>query len=126
MAEVERMYLALYNGGKEIFSTYDPKKKIQATLDIDRLEHEVFSKIEELLETISNEAIDELLSYDWPGNIRELKATMQLAFVIAEDKEIMKEDIRIQRESVLGELRDFGKKTLKEYNREIIESYLAE
>ncbi|WP_206078137.1 methyl-accepting chemotaxis protein [Pseudoalteromonas phenolica] len=59
LAEVERMYLALYNGGKEIFSTYDPKKKIQATQDIDRLEHEVFNKIEDLLETISNEAIDE-------------------------------------------------------------------
>ena len=73
-----------------------------------------------------NEAIDELLSYDWPGNIRELKATLQLAFVIAGGKEIRKQDIRIQREGVLSEYRDFGEKTLKEYNREIIESYLAE
>jgi DNA-binding NtrC family response regulator len=61
------------------------------------------------IKKISNEAIDELLSYDWPGNIRELKATLQLAFVIAEGKEIRKQDIRIQRESVLGEYRDFGK-----------------
>ena len=86
-----------------------------------------FSLNEKLhIKKISNEAIDELLSYDWPGNIRELKATLQLAFVISEGKEIRKQDIRIQRESVLGEYRDFGKKTLKEYNREIIESYLAE
>ncbi len=78
------------------------------------------------IKKISNEAIDELLSYDWPGNIRELKATLQLAFVIAGGKEIRKQDIRIQRESVPSEYRDFGEKTLKEYNREIIESYLAE
>ncbi|RJE70760.1 MULTISPECIES: methyl-accepting chemotaxis protein [Pseudoalteromonas] len=59
ISEVERMYLELYNGGKEIFALYDPRMKIQAAHDIDRLEHEVFSKIEDLLEAISNEAIDE-------------------------------------------------------------------
>jgi DNA-binding NtrC family response regulator len=78
------------------------------------------------IKKISNEAIDELLSHNWPGNIRELKATLQLAFVLAEGKEIRKQDIRIQRERVPGEYQYFGKKTLKEYNKEIIESYLAE
>ena len=49
-----------------------------------------------------------------------------MAYVIAEGKEIMKKDIRIQRESVPGEYRDYDEKTLREYNREIIKSYLAE
>ena len=55
-----------------------------------------------------------------------MKVTLQLAYVIAEGKEIMKKDIRIQRESVPAEYRDYDEKTLKEYDREIIESYLAE
>ncbi|ESP91019.1 MULTISPECIES: methyl-accepting chemotaxis protein [Pseudoalteromonas] len=59
LSEVERMYLELYNGGKEIFAMYDPRNKIKASKDVDRLEHEVFNKIEDLLEEISNEAIQE-------------------------------------------------------------------
>ncbi|MDK1286154.1 methyl-accepting chemotaxis protein [Pseudoalteromonas umbrosa] len=59
LSEVERMYMELYNGGKEIFAMYDPRDKIKASSDVDRLEHEVFNKIEDLLEEISNEAIQE-------------------------------------------------------------------
>ncbi|WP_237113764.1 methyl-accepting chemotaxis protein [Pseudoalteromonas rubra] len=59
IGDIERMYLGLYNGGKEIFAMYDPKQKIQASKDVDRLEHDIFSKIEEILEKISNEAIAE-------------------------------------------------------------------
>ncbi|WP_205623840.1 methyl-accepting chemotaxis protein [Pseudoalteromonas rubra] len=59
IGDIERMYLGLYNGGKEIFAMYDPRQKIQASKDVDRLEHDIFSKIEELLEKISNEAIAE-------------------------------------------------------------------
>ncbi|MCO7187313.1 MULTISPECIES: methyl-accepting chemotaxis protein [unclassified Pseudoalteromonas] len=59
IGDIERMYLGLYNGGKEIFAMYDPRQKIQASKDVDRLEHDIFSKIEEILEKISNEAIAE-------------------------------------------------------------------
>ncbi|MGD8170208.1 methyl-accepting chemotaxis protein [Vibrio sp. TRT 21S02] len=56
LSEVERMYLALYNGGKDIFATYRPRDKIVAALEIDKLEHEVFSKLEKLLDQISSTA----------------------------------------------------------------------
>ena len=78
------------------------------------------------IKRITNDAIDELLAYHWPGNIRELEAIVRLAFVISESNEIRKQDIRIYKESIPSPNWRFGKKTLKEFNREIIESYLAE
>lgn len=57
LADAERMYTELYTGGKAIFALYDPKKKIAASNDIDRLEHQIFAPIEEILEVMSNEAV---------------------------------------------------------------------
>ncbi|MEZ9229932.1 methyl-accepting chemotaxis protein [Vibrio amylolyticus] len=56
LSEVERMYLAIYNGGKEIFDTYRPRDKLEAAAQIDRLEHEVFHKLETILDEISANA----------------------------------------------------------------------
>ncbi len=56
LGDVEGMYIEIYNGGKEIFSTYNPRDKITAAQEIDRLEHEVFSKLETLLDKISADA----------------------------------------------------------------------
>ncbi|MBW3694740.1 methyl-accepting chemotaxis protein [Vibrio sp. T187] len=68
LAEVEHMYDELYKGGKEIFALYSPRDKINAAIEIDKLEHEVFKKLEEILETInnnarlqSNQSLDELI-----------------------------------------------------------------
>ncbi|OIQ26801.1 MAG: chemotaxis protein [Vibrio sp. MedPE-SWchi] len=56
LAQVERMYLELYNGGKKIFSTYRPRDKLEAAAQIDKLEHEVFHKLETILDEISANA----------------------------------------------------------------------
>lgn len=64
IAELERMYLGLYNGGKEIFAIYRPRDKIIAAQHIDRLEHDVFSNLEILLDKINisaNHASEESL-----------------------------------------------------------------
>ncbi|WP_244230735.1 methyl-accepting chemotaxis protein [Vibrio ouci] len=53
LAFVEQMYLELYNGGKDIFATYSPRDKLVAAEQIDKLEHEVFSKLEKILDEIS-------------------------------------------------------------------------
>lgn len=53
---VEQMYLELYNGGKDIFATYRPRDKLEAAQQIDKLEHEVFSKLEKILDDISYKA----------------------------------------------------------------------
>ncbi|USD66681.1 methyl-accepting chemotaxis protein [Vibrio sp. SCSIO 43136] len=56
LAELERMYLGIYNGGKELFATYRPRDKIIAAQHIDRLEHDVFRIMEKLLDQISLDA----------------------------------------------------------------------
>ena len=56
LAQVEQMYLELYNGGKDIFAIYSPRDKIEAAEQIDKLEHEVFSKLEKILDDISVKA----------------------------------------------------------------------
>jgi len=43
--------------------------------------------------TISPEAIDLLMQYDWPGNIRELKNTIERAVIISESDVIYKESL---------------------------------
>jgi PAS domain S-box-containing protein len=38
--------------------------------------------------SISNEALDSLMGYTWPGNIRELKSALEFAFVSCQDEQI--------------------------------------
>lgn len=45
--------------------------------------------------TISQEAIDKMVQYDWPGNIRELRNAIERAVVMGNGKEILPEDLPI-------------------------------
>ena len=78
--------------------------------------------------TLSQEALNDLMSHEWPGNIRELKATIHLASVLAESNEIQSTDIRINGAANLegNKFKAIGEKTLKQYTKEIIESHLEE
>lgn len=42
---------------------------------------------------ISNEALEKLITYHWPGNIRELENTIERAIVVAETSELTIDDI---------------------------------
>ena len=72
---------------------------------------------------ILQEAKDKLLKYNFPGNVRELKAIIDLAAVICDNNEIKANDISytsaIKEEHFIAE-----KKTLREYNCDIIKYYL--
>lgn len=72
---------------------------------------------------MSKEAQEKLLSYSFPGNVRELKAIMDLAAVMAEDDTIQTEDINFQSKSEMGNLL-LEERSLKEYEIEIIKTYL--
>jgi transcriptional regulator with GAF, ATPase, and Fis domain len=50
-------------------------------------------KIEKNVRRISDEAMKELVSYSWPGNIRELQNAIERAVVVAETDEIQKGDL---------------------------------
>jgi len=66
---------------------------------------------------------EKLLKYHFPGNVRELKAIMELACVMTDTNGISAEDIHF---SGLNSRQDiaFGEKTLREYTLEIIKHYL--
>jgi len=71
----------------------------------------------------SNKAQEKLLSYHYPGNVRELKSVVDLAAVLANDDEIDEEDIKFS--SIIDENKlGFEEMTLKEYTFKIIKNML--
>jgi transcriptional regulator with PAS, ATPase and Fis domain len=53
-------------------------------------------KLDKKIRRIADNAMDMLMDYKWPGNIRELENTIERAVVITEKDEIRKEDIPIE------------------------------
>lgn len=72
---------------------------------------------------ISDSAKKKLLSHHYPGNIRELKSTIELAAVMCEDGEIQGNDITFNSPISVGSILD-EEKTLKDYTNQIIAMYL--
>ena len=73
--------------------------------------------------SLSKEAKDKLLKYNFPGNIRELKSVIDLACVMSENHEILADDLTFTSVNNV----DFflsEEKTLKEHTSEIILHYL--
>lgn len=81
----------------------------------------------ESVKVLSEAAVEKLLGYDWPGNIRELKAVIHLANILADDRLIEPQCIRlIANDTIQAEVSksSLGNKTLKEYTKAIIEDHL--
>lgn len=73
--------------------------------------------------TLSSAAQEKLLNYPFPGNIRELKAVIELAAVMATDNVISPENITFNSSNSLSDFL-FEEKTLKDYTRGIIRHFL--
>jgi DNA-binding NtrC family response regulator len=73
---------------------------------------------------LSPEAKSKLMAYGFPGNIRELKAVMELAAVLSNGKEIMADDITFHQGSDDASAFLLEEKTLKDYTTMIIKYYL--
>lgn len=72
---------------------------------------------------LSKEAKNKLLMYDFPGNVRELKAVIELAAVMADEGMVSGDDIRfnsVRQEA--GFLRE--EMTLEEYKNRIVQHFL--
>jgi len=52
-------------------------------------------EMNKVADKISREAMDEMLLYDWPGNIRELENAIERAVVVGKQREILPEDLPI-------------------------------
>jgi DNA-binding NtrC family response regulator len=73
--------------------------------------------------TFSASAKDKLMAYNFPGNVRELKAIMDLAAVLCDGKEISESDITFT--SVRGDDQFITEeKSLRVFNCEIITFFL--
>lgn len=75
--------------------------------------------------SFSKEAKDKLMSYFYPGNVRELKAIVELAAVMCEANEIRPDDITyspVNRDEVFIA----GQKTLRQHTCDIIRYYLKQ
>ena len=73
--------------------------------------------------TLDSEAKEKLLHYPFPGNVRELKAIIELAAVMAESATIQANDIKFQRSRRVEDLLS-EELTLREYTRRIVKYYL--
>ncbi len=72
---------------------------------------------------LSNEAKDKLMKYNFPGNVRELKAIVDLACVMCDSDVLMADDITFH--TIKGdELFTATEKTMREYNADIISFFL--
>jgi two-component system, NtrC family, response regulator AtoC len=73
--------------------------------------------------TLSAEAQEKLLSHSYPGNVRELRAVVELAVVMADENVIEAHDINL---TANGTEKDFlaRERPLREYTTEIIQRFL--
>ena len=77
------------------------------------------------LKTLNEEAIKKLMSYTWPGNIRELKSVIELAVVLANGDTIVAADINLgSSKDLLPDLISTKDLTLREYNKKIVEIFM--
>ena len=74
--------------------------------------------------TLSQHAQDKLLSYSYPGNVRELKAIIELAAVMANDEVIDDTDISFTSTKNVNDFLLDEEDTLQGYTRKIIRHYL--
>lgn len=72
---------------------------------------------------LSDGAVEKIRSYSFPGNVRELKALMDLACVLTDTNEIEDHHININPVNLNRNLLS-QEKTLQEYNEEIIEYFV--
>jgi DNA-binding NtrC family response regulator len=74
--------------------------------------------------SISQDAKEKLLRYNYPGNIRELKAVIELAAVMCNGKEIHENDISFP-SAKSDNIFVTEEKSLEQYNYDIIKFYLG-
>jgi DNA-binding NtrC family response regulator len=73
---------------------------------------------------LSKEAKRILQNYPFPGNIRELKAMMELAVVLCEDNVIKADDLSLRKEVIHNDDLFSVERTMEEYEEIIIKHYL--
>lgn len=69
----------------------------------------------------TQEALDSMLAYDWPGNVREMENTIERAVLLTKNEYLTPEDLGLDRlEQPMAEAQ-----TLREFERRFVERVLA-
>ena len=83
-----------------------------------------FCKENKLLrKSLSTDAKKKLLSHAFPGNVRELKSVIELACVMADDKDVDAEHLNVSSHNVMGDIL-MKEVTLKEFTNRFIQIFL--
>jgi two-component system response regulator AtoC len=72
---------------------------------------------------VAEDAQRKLLSYQWPGNIRELKSVVELAVVMSSLDNVRAADLSLNSEDILPNVLS-EEVSMREYNRRIVTLYL--
>ena len=86
-------------------------------------------RLNKQVEGISKEALDCLISYSWPGNIRELENTMERAVILAKEPLIKKEDLSLPSGDIVSLSKvssPLGSKSLRKVERNLLATVLEE
>jgi DNA-binding NtrC family response regulator len=67
---------------------------------------------------LNRQAIDKLLNYSWPGNIRELQHTIEKAVILSESSVLKPEDLYLKPPSLINTVNSFT--TIDEMERQMI------
>lgn len=73
---------------------------------------------------ISDDALDALKKYPFPGNVRELKSIIEAAAVVCNDDIIKSDDLNLMEQDILDQLITQNR-TLDEYQAEIVAHHLS-
>jgi DNA-binding NtrC family response regulator len=71
---------------------------------------------------LNRQAVDKLLNYSWPGNIRELQHTIEKAVILSESSVLKPEDLYLKPPSLVNTVNPFT--TLEEMERQMIRQAL--
>ena len=74
--------------------------------------------------TLSSTASKKLLSYSFPGNIRELKSIIELAVTLSDSTEITEDNLVFGGQNMMDSLLNV-EQTMRDYNIEIVNRFLA-
>ncbi len=86
--------------------------------------HEFCNENQLPLRKLSQAAQSKLLTYTYPGNIRELKTLIELAITLSDTQEIQASDIILDSDGISSEIKEEKELTLRDYELKIIRSYL--
>ncbi len=73
--------------------------------------------------SLTTEAKKKLMAHAFPGNVRELKSVIELACVMADDKDIDAEHLNVSSQNVMGDIM-MKEATLKEFTNKFIQLFL--